>query len=230
MTLTLLPLSSPPPPPPPLYHLPLPHPCRTASILLLLFSAFLMEHCSLSFTPFTRVTHSGRLAPLSARPCTACKANICGRRYENDSSGEEPDRSWMENERSLKEGGRGGSSCQMCRSLSCNALKEQPAPLSLGLVWFVFLFSWLCVCVTPPPPLRPFALTSSACRPPCLSSADTRYTVEDIEGALLKQMKASKDTGIGVKKPEEQNIRFTNYGNSARRLSGGESCRGLAAK
>ncbi|XP_075882651.1 agrin [Nelusetta ayraudi] len=40
---------------------------------------------------------------------------------------------------------------------------------------------------------------------------DTRYTVEDIEGALLKQMKASKDTGIAVKKPEDQNIRFTNY-------------------
>ncbi|TNM86391.1 hypothetical protein fugu_006621 [Takifugu bimaculatus] len=40
---------------------------------------------------------------------------------------------------------------------------------------------------------------------------DTRYTVEDIEGALLKQMKASKDTSIAVKKPEVENIRFTNY-------------------
>lgn len=37
--------------------------------------------------------------------------------------------------------------------------------------------------------------------------------MEDIEGALLKQLKASKDTGIVVKKPEEENIRITNYGN-----------------
>uniref|UniRef100_A0A671PNW6 Agrin n=1 Tax=Sinocyclocheilus anshuiensis TaxID=1608454 RepID=A0A671PNW6_9TELE len=35
---------------------------------------------------------------------------------------------------------------------------------------------------------------------------DTRFSVEDIEGALLKQLKASKDTGIVVKKPEEDNI------------------------
>lgn len=56
-----------------------------------------------------------------------------------------------------------------------------------------------------------FALMS-AC--PFLFTADTRYTVEDIEGALLKQMKASKDTSIAVKKPEDENIRFTNYGNS----------------
>ncbi|XP_059189505.1 agrin isoform X6 [Centropristis striata] len=41
---------------------------------------------------------------------------------------------------------------------------------------------------------------------------DTRFTVTDIEGALLKQLKASKDTSIAVKKPEEENIRFTNYG------------------
>lgn len=44
---------------------------------------------------------------------------------------------------------------------------------------------------------------------------DTKYTVEDIEGALLKQLKVSKDTGIAVKKPEDENIRFTNYGNAA---------------
>ncbi|XP_067302342.1 agrin isoform X3 [Pseudorasbora parva] len=44
---------------------------------------------------------------------------------------------------------------------------------------------------------------------------DTRFSVEDIEGALLKQLKASKDTGIVVKKPEEENIRITNYGLSA---------------
>ena len=37
--------------------------------------------------------------------------------------------------------------------------------------------------------------------------------MEDIEGALLKQLKASKDTSIAVKKPEDENIRFTNYGN-----------------
>nr|XP_019944747.1 PREDICTED: agrin isoform X1 [Paralichthys olivaceus] len=41
---------------------------------------------------------------------------------------------------------------------------------------------------------------------------DTRFTVEDIEGSLLKQLKASKETGIAVKKPEDENIRFTNYG------------------
>lgn len=45
--------------------------------------------------------------------------------------------------------------------------------------------------------------------------------MEDIEGALLKQMKASKGTGIAVKKPEEQNIRFTNYGNAGGDLAGG---------
>ncbi|XP_078110554.1 agrin isoform X1 [Sander vitreus] len=45
--------------------------------------------------------------------------------------------------------------------------------------------------------------------------ADTRYTVEDIEGALLKQLKASKETSIAVKKPEDENIRFTNYGLSS---------------
>ncbi|XP_051515917.1 agrin-like isoform X3 [Myxocyprinus asiaticus] len=44
---------------------------------------------------------------------------------------------------------------------------------------------------------------------------DTRFSVEDIEGALLKQLKASKDTGIVVKKPEEENVRITNYGLSA---------------
>ncbi len=38
--------------------------------------------------------------------------------------------------------------------------------------------------------------------------------MEDIEEALLKQLKASKDTSIAVKKPEDENIRFTNYGNT----------------
>ncbi|KAG7472748.1 hypothetical protein MATL_G00112170 [Megalops atlanticus] len=41
---------------------------------------------------------------------------------------------------------------------------------------------------------------------------DTRYTVEDVEGALLKQLKEAKETAIVVKKPEEDNIRFNNYG------------------
>ncbi|XP_031649944.1 agrin isoform X3 [Oncorhynchus kisutch] len=45
--------------------------------------------------------------------------------------------------------------------------------------------------------------------------SETRYTVEDIEGALLKQLKAAKETAIMVKKPEEENIRFTNYGLSS---------------
>lgn len=38
----------------------------------------------------------------------------------------------------------------------------------------------------------------------------TKHSVEDIERALLKQLKTSKDTSIAVKKPEDQNIRF-NY-------------------
>ncbi|XP_045065333.1 agrin-like isoform X3 [Coregonus clupeaformis] len=41
---------------------------------------------------------------------------------------------------------------------------------------------------------------------------ETRFMVEDIEGALLKQLKAAKETAIVVKKPEEENIRFNNYG------------------
>uniref|UniRef100_A0A8C2G6S1 Agrin n=1 Tax=Cyprinus carpio TaxID=7962 RepID=A0A8C2G6S1_CYPCA len=36
-----------------------------------------------------------------------------------------------------------------------------------------------------------------------------KVTSKDIEGALLKQLKASKDTGIIVKKPEEENIRLS---------------------
>ncbi|CAK6955068.1 agrin isoform X1 [Scomber scombrus] len=44
---------------------------------------------------------------------------------------------------------------------------------------------------------------------------DTRYAVEDIEEALLKQLKASKESSIAVKKPEDENIRFTNYGLSS---------------
>uniref|UniRef100_A0A4W5KW64 Agrin n=1 Tax=Hucho hucho TaxID=62062 RepID=A0A4W5KW64_9TELE len=39
--------------------------------------------------------------------------------------------------------------------------------------------------------------------------SETRYTVEDIEGALLKQLKAAKETAIMVKKPEEENIRLS---------------------
>ena len=49
---------------------------------------------------------------------------------------------------------------------------------------------------------------------PCF--LDTRYTVEDIEGALLKQLKAAKEAAILVKKPEEDNIRFSNYGKPLR--------------
>nr|XP_046222264.1 LOW QUALITY PROTEIN: agrin-like [Oncorhynchus gorbuscha] len=41
---------------------------------------------------------------------------------------------------------------------------------------------------------------------------ETRFTAQDIEGALLKQLKAAKETAIVVKKPEEENIRFNNYG------------------
>ncbi|XP_054637122.1 agrin isoform X1 [Dunckerocampus dactyliophorus] len=44
---------------------------------------------------------------------------------------------------------------------------------------------------------------------------ETRYTVEDIEGALLKQLKVSKETSIAVKKPVDENIRFNNYGLSS---------------
>ncbi|XP_031422229.1 agrin isoform X3 [Clupea harengus] len=41
---------------------------------------------------------------------------------------------------------------------------------------------------------------------------DTRFRVEDIEGSLLKQLKAAREPGIVVKKPEEDNISFSNYG------------------
>lgn len=66
-------------------------------------------------------------------------------------------------------------------------------------------------------PVFAFGVLLRGLCPECLSLlfiVDTRYTVEDIEGALLKQLKASKDTSIAVKKPEDENIRFTNYGNS----------------
>lgn len=108
------------------------------------------------------------------------------------------------------------STCQTRRAVSCNSRAVKKHPLLSVLALFGF---WCFHFGVAPPPLRPSALTSSA--RPCLSAADTRYTVEDIEGALLKQMKASKDTGIAVKKPEDQNIRFTNYGNSAGDLAGG---------
>uniref|UniRef100_A0AAQ4NYE8 Agrin n=1 Tax=Gasterosteus aculeatus aculeatus TaxID=481459 RepID=A0AAQ4NYE8_GASAC len=39
--------------------------------------------------------------------------------------------------------------------------------------------------------------------------------------ALLKQLKASRESGIAVKKPEDENIRFTNYGNAVWVLTGG---------
>nr|XP_023685478.1 agrin-like isoform X3 [Paramormyrops kingsleyae] len=42
--------------------------------------------------------------------------------------------------------------------------------------------------------------------------ADTRHTVENVEGALLKEVKSTKQTAIVVKKPVEENIRFNNYG------------------
>uniref|UniRef100_A0A4W4G296 Agrin n=1 Tax=Electrophorus electricus TaxID=8005 RepID=A0A4W4G296_ELEEL len=41
---------------------------------------------------------------------------------------------------------------------------------------------------------------------------DTRFTVDDIEAALLKQLKLTKGTGIVVKQPAEEYIRFSNYG------------------
>uniref|UniRef100_A0A3B3CBM8 Agrin n=1 Tax=Oryzias melastigma TaxID=30732 RepID=A0A3B3CBM8_ORYME len=44
---------------------------------------------------------------------------------------------------------------------------------------------------------------------------DTQFTVDNIMEALLKQLKASKDTSISVKKPEENNIRFTSFGLSS---------------
>ncbi|CAL8324993.1 unnamed protein product [Merluccius merluccius] len=46
--------------------------------------------------------------------------------------------------------------------------------------------------------------------------AATKFSVEDIEGALLKQLKASRDSSIAVKKPEHDNVRFTNFGLSSR--------------
>ena len=60
----------------------------------------------------------------------------------------------------------------------------------MGIVWRGIVNVMMCVCV-----------------------ADTRFRVEDIEGALLKQLKAAREPGIVVKKPEEDNISFSNYGN-----------------
>ncbi|XP_035243973.1 agrin-like isoform X3 [Anguilla anguilla] len=39
---------------------------------------------------------------------------------------------------------------------------------------------------------------------------DTRYAVEEIEGALLKQLKSAKEAAIVVKKPVAENIHFSN--------------------
>lgn len=75
------------------------------------------------------------------------------------------------------------------------------------------------VSIVPTKEIRVLYLLWSAPLRPCpewlshLFIVDTRYTVEDMEGALLKQLKASKETSIAVKKPEDENIRFTNYGN-----------------
>ncbi|XP_078805810.1 agrin isoform X8 [Oryzias latipes] len=44
---------------------------------------------------------------------------------------------------------------------------------------------------------------------------DTRFTADDIMEALLKQLKASKDTSISVKKPEGKNIHFSSSGLSS---------------
>ncbi|KAI5612251.1 agrin isoform X10 [Silurus asotus] len=44
---------------------------------------------------------------------------------------------------------------------------------------------------------------------------DTGFTVEDVGGALLKQLKTAKEPGIVVKKPEEDFIRITNTGLSS---------------
>ncbi|XP_030622895.1 agrin [Chanos chanos] len=43
---------------------------------------------------------------------------------------------------------------------------------------------------------------------------DTKFSVADIEEALLKQLKTARDTGIVVKKPERDNVHFTTYGHS----------------
>lgn len=45
---------------------------------------------------------------------------------------------------------------------------------------------------------------------PC--AADTRFTVKDVGDALLEQLKTTKEPGIVVKQPEEDYIRFNNYG------------------
>ncbi|KAF4078101.1 hypothetical protein AMELA_G00195500 [Ameiurus melas] len=45
---------------------------------------------------------------------------------------------------------------------------------------------------------------------------DTRFTVEDVGDALLKQLKTAKEPGIVVKQPEEEYIRFNTYGISVR--------------
>lgn len=40
----------------------------------------------------------------------------------------------------------------------------------------------------------------------------TSYTAADVQGALLKQIKASKKTTILVKKPQQEHIKFMDFG------------------
>lgn len=44
----------------------------------------------------------------------------------------------------------------------------------------------------------------------------TSYTAADIQGALLKQIRASKKKTILVKKPQQEHIRFMDFGESLR--------------
>lgn len=119
----------------------------------------------------------------------ACKANICGERYESDSSG--------------KKVGQATAGGQV--------VHRDPPPVIPWAVWYIH-------CSINVAPI--LYLLWSAPQRPCpewlylLFIVDTKYTVEDIVGALLKQLKATKDTSISVKKPEDDNIRFTKEGNA----------------
>lgn len=43
----------------------------------------------------------------------------------------------------------------------------------------------------------------------------TSYTAADVQGALLKQIKASKKKTILVKKPQQEHVKFMDFGESS---------------
>lgn len=129
----------------------------------------------------------GQMGAIKRRPSMTSKTNICAKCYDSDSSGKKLDKRQVEDKWSLE-------TLHLSYTLLSDVIVVLKKPES-------------CICCWSTPQRPPPEWLS------LLFIVDTRYSVEDIEGALLKQLKASKDTSIAVKKPEDENIRFTNYGN-----------------